>query len=84
MWWQDLLWGLWNGITAWVVLIVHIFGGWDSAKIYDELRRGNWYDLGFLIGAGSPFLGTLGGKSSSSARTKRRALTDSGERLTPD
>ena len=22
MWWQDLLWGFWNGLTAWFVLIV--------------------------------------------------------------
>jgi hypothetical protein len=30
MWWQDLLWGFWNGLTAWLVLIVHIFGGWSQ------------------------------------------------------
>lgn len=63
MWWHDLLWGFWNGITAWIVLIVHVFGGWDRYAVYDELRRGNWYDFGFLIGAGSPFLGMFGGRS---------------------
>jgi len=21
MWWQDFLWGVWNGLTAWVILI---------------------------------------------------------------
>ena len=30
MWWQDLLWGVWNGITAWVVLIAHVFGAWEQ------------------------------------------------------
>ena len=30
MWWQDVLWGFWNGITAWPVLIVHVFGAWDE------------------------------------------------------
>ena len=29
MWWQNLLLGLWNGITAWVILIAHVFGGWE-------------------------------------------------------
>ena len=62
MWWSDLLWGLWNGVTAWAVLVVHLFGGWDQFPVYDHERSGNWYDLGFLVGAGSPFLGFLGGR----------------------
>ena len=38
MWWQtSLLWGFWNGFTAWIVLIVHIFGGWDGVSV---LQRG--------------------------------------------
>ena len=70
MWWQDLLWGVWNGLTAWIVLIAHVFGAWSAQPVYDSARAGNWYDFGFLIGAGSPFLGTLGarGRSSSSSR----------------
>jgi hypothetical protein len=60
MWWHDLLWGIWNGLTAWIVLIVHIFGGWEHQPIYDVARAGNWYDVGFLFGAGSPLLGSLG------------------------
>ncbi len=70
MWWEDLLWGLWNGITAWPVLVFHLFGGWESQPVYDVLRQGNWYDFGFLLGAGSPFLGTLGGNK---ARTRSEA-----------
>jgi hypothetical protein len=61
MWWQDLLWGFWNGITAWVVLICHVVNVWENQPVYDILRQGEWYDFGFLLGAGSPFLGTLGG-----------------------
>jgi len=53
MWWQDLLWGLWNGCTAWIVLLAHIVGWWDQFPLYNEGRGGNWYDLGFLIGAGA-------------------------------
>ena len=26
MWWQDLLWGVWNGLTAWIVLIAPLWG----------------------------------------------------------
>ena len=63
MWWQDVLWGGWNGITAWVVLIVHVFGGWDGFPVYNLARSGNWYDFGFLAGAGSPLLGVFRGGS---------------------
>jgi hypothetical protein len=62
MWWQDLLWGVWNGLTAWVVLIAHVFGVWDQFPFYDVVRSGNWYNFGFLLGAGSPFLGIFSGK----------------------
>ena len=56
----DIVWGFWNGLTAWIVLIVHAFGGWSEFPLYDLARGGNWYDFGFLIGAGSPMLGALG------------------------
>ncbi len=61
MWWHDLLWGIWNGLTAWIVLIAHVLGAWDQFPLYDAARSGNWYDFGFLLGAGSPFLGMLSG-----------------------
>ncbi|MBN9492660.1 hypothetical protein J0H33_04845 [bacterium] len=60
MWWQDLLWGLWNGFSAWVVLIVHAFGHWQQYPLYNVKRDDNWYGLGFLVGAGSPFFGFFG------------------------
>jgi hypothetical protein len=60
MWWQDMLWGFWNGMTAWIVFIVHVFGGWREFPFYNTARGGNWYDFGFLLGAGSPLLGTPG------------------------
>jgi hypothetical protein len=59
MWWHDLLWGLWNGVTAWIVLIAHALDGWDQFPVYDVDRGGNWYDFGFLLGTGSPLLGFL-------------------------
>jgi hypothetical protein len=56
----DVFWGFWNGLTAWVVLIVHVFGGWPEFPIFDVARNGNWYAFGFLAGAGSPLLGAAG------------------------
>jgi hypothetical protein len=62
MWWQDVLWGFWNGLSAWVMVVAHVFGAWDRFPFYNAARSGNWYDAGFLLGAGSPFLGALGRK----------------------
>ena len=60
MWWHDLLWGVWNGLTGWIVLVGHLFGAWDAQPVYDDVRRGNWYDVGFLAGAASPLLWPFG------------------------
>ncbi len=74
MWWEHLLWGFWNGLTAWVVLIAHAFGAWGRYPFYNVARAGNWYDFGFLIGAGSPFLGALrSGRRSAARRNAREA-----------
>ena len=70
MWWQDLLWGFWNGLTAWFVLIVHVFGGWQNFPFYNVARSGNWYDFGFLVGAGSPLFGVFGAGSRRSGRQR--------------
>lgn len=72
MWWQDLLWGIWNGLTAWVVFLVHLFGIWAQYPFYDSARGGGWYDFGFLIGAGSPLLGMLGRSQASPAEARQR------------
>ena len=53
----DILWGLWNGATAWIILITHVIGVWDGFPVYNLARDGGWYQLGFLMGAGSPILG---------------------------
>jgi hypothetical protein len=63
---MDFLWGLWNGITAWPLLVLHAFGALDRYPIYDMARDGGWYQFGFLIGAGSPFLGMLGSRKAKS------------------
>lgn len=60
MWWQDCLWGFWNGVSAWIVLIAHAFGAWERFPFYNAARAGTWYDFGFLVGAGGPLLGFFG------------------------
>ncbi len=62
MWWQDLLWGMWNGLTAWVILIAHLVGYMEQYPFFNVAREGGWYNLGFLLGAGSPILGAIRGR----------------------
>jgi len=57
MWYHDLLWGLFNGLTAWIVFVAHLLGVLEGQPVYDAIRQGGWYDFGFLLGAGSPVLG---------------------------
>lgn len=57
---DNLLFGLLNGITAWPLLILHIFGIFSEYPVYDVARNIGWYQFGFLLGAGSPLLGFLG------------------------
>jgi hypothetical protein len=52
-----------NTGPAWLVLIVHVFGGWSEYPVYDLARDSNWYAFGFLLGAGSPILGAAGAGS---------------------
>ena len=66
---EDLLWGLWNGITAWPLLIIHILDVWERYPVYNVGRDGGGYQFGFLLGAGSPFLGTA---NASRRRRKER------------
>lgn len=63
---EHFLWGVWNGMTAWVVLIAHAFGAWHRFPVYDVGRDNGWYQFGFLIGAGSVF----GGPASGSRRRR--------------
>jgi hypothetical protein len=59
---ENFLFGLLNGITAWPLLILHVFGFLKEYPVYDIARNTGWYQFGFLIGAGSPVLGLLRGR----------------------
>lgn len=42
--------GLWHGIIAPVTFFVSLFT--DEISVYEIHNSGNWYDFGFVIGAG--------------------------------
>jgi hypothetical protein len=57
--------GLWHGIIAPVTFVISLFS--DNINLYEVHNNGNWYDFGFVLGAGIFFGG--GGAGS---RRKRR------------
>lgn len=46
--------GLWHGIIAPITFLISLFT--DKVNLYEVHNSGNWYDLGFVFGAGI-FLG---------------------------
>lgn len=54
--------GLWQGFIAPVTFFVSLFS--DNVNIYEVNNNGNWYDFGFVIGAGLLFSGGLFGRRS--------------------
>jgi hypothetical protein len=42
--------GVWHGLIAPITFIVSVFS--DSVGIYDVHNSGNWYNFGFVLGAG--------------------------------
>ena len=61
-----LLLGLWHGIIAPVTFIISLFT--DNVNLYEVHNNGNWYDFGFVLGAGILF-----GGGSRGARATRKA-----------
>lgn len=60
--------GLWHGIIAPVTFIVSLFT--KNVQFYEVFNNGNWYNLGFVLGAGILFGGGAGAKR---RRRRRRA-----------
>jgi hypothetical protein len=58
--------GLWHGFICVFTFIIGLFS--DSVRMYEVDNSGNWYDLGFLLGA-SCFLG--GGGAGSRKKKKK-------------
>ena len=53
--------GLWDGITCGVAFLCNLFGA--HYGVYDVHNNGNWYDFGFVLGAGTFLTGLIGGRS---------------------
>jgi hypothetical protein len=47
--------GLWHGIIAPVTFVISLFT--HNVNLYEVHNNGNWYDLGFVLGAGILFGG---------------------------
>lgn len=47
--------GLWHGIISPVTFLISLFT--DDVSIYEVHNSGNWYDFGFVLGAGILFGG---------------------------
>jgi hypothetical protein len=54
--------GLWHGLIAPVTFFISLFT--DSVNIYEVHNNGNWYDFGYVIGAGLLLSGGLFGRKS--------------------
>jgi hypothetical protein len=63
VWWaqRPTLWGFWNGLRAWIVPLYSPRVGRLGAVplLQNNARSANWYDLGFVLGAGSPISGVF-------------------------
>ena len=47
--------GLWHGLISPITFLVSLFN--DKVSIYEVHNDGNWYDFGFVLGAGILFGG---------------------------
>ena len=51
--------GLWHGVIAPVTFIISLFK--NSIDLYEVHNNGNWYNFGFVLGAGILFSGGAAG-----------------------
>lgn len=54
--------GLWQGFIAPVTFFISLFT--DNVSIYEVHNNGNWYDFGFVVGAGLLLSGGIFGRKS--------------------
>jgi len=58
--------GLWHGIISPITFLISLFT--DDVNIYEVHNSGNWYDFGFVLGAGILFGGGFFGAGRSGRR----------------
>jgi hypothetical protein len=56
--------GLWHGVIAPITFVISLFS--DTVNVYEIHNNGNWYNFGFVLGAGV----LLGGGGAGSRRRK--------------
>jgi len=66
--------GLWHGIIAPLTFLISLFT--DGVNVYEVNNNGNWYDFGFVIGAGILFGGGSGGRRRSKRSKRPRTSSD--------
>ncbi|HEX6299001.1 MAG TPA: hypothetical protein VF148_00845 [Acidimicrobiia bacterium] len=54
--------GLWHGFIAPITFFISLFT--DNVNMYEVHNNGNWYDFGFVLGAGLLFSGGIFGRKS--------------------
>ena len=52
--------GVWHGVIAPVTFVISLFS--DNVSLYEVHNNGNWYDFGFVLGAGILFGGGHAGR----------------------
>ncbi|HVR33468.1 MAG TPA: hypothetical protein VMS74_12285 [Acidimicrobiia bacterium] len=52
--------GVWHGTIAPVTFVISLFS--DNVSLYEVRNNGNWYDFGFVLGAGILFGGGHAGR----------------------
>jgi hypothetical protein len=52
--------GLWHGIIAPITFLISLFS--KTVSFYEVHNNGNWYNFGFVLGAGILFGGAAGKK----------------------
>ncbi|MGC2240262.1 MAG: hypothetical protein WA726_05450 [Acidimicrobiia bacterium] len=52
--------GLWHGVIAPITFVISLFT--DNVNLYEVHNNGNWYDFGFVLGAGILFGGGFFGR----------------------
>ena len=57
--------GLWHGVIAPITFVISLFS--DNVNVYEIYNNGNWYNFGFVLGAG-----VLLGGGGAGSRGRRR------------
>jgi hypothetical protein len=58
--------GVWHGLISPITFLISLFS--DGVSVYEVRNSGNWYDFGFVLGAGILF----GGGPFGARRRRRR------------